>query len=100
VPLAAWSQALPATAADIQAGYRPVPASHLACSQSCHRAQAPDERDARGRAAGIVSQLGATVLPRAVSSVAHDHADELPEVNRALPGSSAAQKGRPPSESP
>ena len=34
---------------------------------------------------GIVT--GATVLPRAVSRVAHDHADELPEVNRALPGS-------------
>jgi hypothetical protein len=31
--------------------------------------------------------MGATVLPRAVSHVAHDHADELPEVNRALPGS-------------
>jgi hypothetical protein len=31
--------------------------------------------------------MGATVLPRAVSHVAHDHADELPEVNRAPPGS-------------
>lgn len=30
---------------------------------------------------------GATVLPRAVSHVAHDRADELTEVNRALPGS-------------
>ena len=27
------------------------------------------------------------VLPRAVSHVAHDHADEPIEVNRALPGS-------------
>ena len=46
------------------------------------------ECHARGRAIGIVSQMaGAMVLSRAVSHVAHDHADELTEVNRALPGS-------------
>jgi hypothetical protein len=46
------------------------------------------ERHARGRAIGIVRQMaGAMVLSRAVSHVAHDHADELTEVNRALPGS-------------
>ena len=53
-----------------------------------------------GRAIGIVSQMaGAMVLSRAVSHVAHDRADELTEVNRANPGSWAAQKGRPPSVS-
>jgi hypothetical protein len=46
------------------------------------------ERHARGKAIGIVSQMaGAVVLSRAVSDVAHDHAGELTEVNRALPGS-------------
>jgi hypothetical protein len=36
--------------------------------------------------AAIFSQMvGAMALPRAVSHVAHDHADELIEVNRALP---------------
>lgn len=46
------------------------------------------ERHARGRAIGIVRQMArAMVLSRAVSHVAHDHADELTEVNRALPGS-------------
>ena len=41
-----------------------------------------------GRPIGIVSQMaGAMVLSRAVSHVAHDHAGELTEVNRALPGS-------------
>jgi len=50
--------------------------------------RALNERRARGRATGIASQTaGAAVLPRAVSHVAHDHADELTEVNRALPGS-------------
>ena len=46
------------------------------------------ERHARERAIGIVSQMAAAiVLSRAVSHVAHDHAGELTEVNRALPGS-------------
>jgi hypothetical protein len=46
------------------------------------------ERHARGRANGIVSQMaGAMVLSRAVSHVAHNHAGELTEVTRALPGS-------------
>jgi len=41
---------------------------------------------ARG-AIGIFSQMvGAMVLPRR-GHVAHDHADELIKVNRALPGS-------------
>ena len=41
-----------------------------------------------GRATGIVSQMaGAIALSRAVSDVARDHADELTEVNRAVPGS-------------
>jgi hypothetical protein len=39
-----------------------------------------------GRPIGIVSQM-AGAIPRAVSHVAHDHAGELTEVNRALPGS-------------
>jgi hypothetical protein len=41
-----------------------------------------------GRAIGIVSRMaGAMVLSRALSHIAHDHADELTKVNRALPGS-------------
>jgi hypothetical protein len=43
--------------------------------------------------------VGAMVLPRAVSHVAHDHADELIEVNRRSPGLLGAQKRRPPSAS-
>jgi len=39
-----------------------------------------------GRPGGIVSQM-AGAISRAVSHVAHDHAGELTEVNRALPGS-------------
>ena len=45
-----------------------------------------------GRPTGIVSQV-AGAISRAVSHVAHDHAGELTEVNRAFPGSWAAQKG-------
>jgi len=68
--------------------YRPGPGSHLACSQPCHRAQGTGRTSCPREGPGIVSQLaGATVLPRAVSRVAHDHADRLPEVNRARPGS-------------
>lgn len=39
-------------------------------------------------AVGIFSRqlVGTMGLPRAVSHVAHDHADGLIEVNRALPG--------------
>jgi hypothetical protein len=39
-----------------------------------------------GRPIGIVSQM-AGAISRAVSHVAHDHAGELTEVNRALLGS-------------
>ena len=39
-----------------------------------------------GRPTGIVSQM-AGAISRAVSHVAHDHAGELTEVSRALPGS-------------
>jgi hypothetical protein len=39
-----------------------------------------------GRPIGIVSQV-AGAISRAVSHVAHDHAGEFTEVNRALPGS-------------
>jgi hypothetical protein len=39
-----------------------------------------------GRPIGIVSQV-ADAISRAVSHVAHDHAGEFTEVNRALPGS-------------
>ena len=98
MPLAAWSRTLPAKAATSRPGTARVPAAHLACSQPCHRAQGTERTSCSREAPGIVT--GATVLPRAVSRVAHDHADELPEVNRALPGSWAAQKGRLPSASP
>ena len=39
-----------------------------------------------GRPGGIVSQM-AGAISHAVSHVAHGHAGELTEVNRALPGS-------------
>jgi hypothetical protein len=42
---------------------------------------------ARGAIGIFQPDVGAMVLPRAVSHVAHDHADELIKVNRALPGS-------------
>jgi hypothetical protein len=46
------------------------------------------ERHARERGYRDLQQtVGAMVLPRAVSHVAHDYADELIEVNRALPRS-------------
>jgi hypothetical protein len=72
---------------DIQNEYRPGlerPAGLFSALSNVPRA--PNVL-ARG-AIGIFSRWwGAMVLPRAVSHVAHDHADELIEVNRALPGS-------------
>jgi hypothetical protein len=72
---------------DIQNEYRPGlerPAGLFSALSNVPRA--PNVMLARG-AIGIQQMVGAMVLPRAVSHVAHDHADELIEVNRALPGS-------------
>jgi hypothetical protein len=52
------------------------------------------ERHARGEAHRDRQPVAGAIVPsRAISHVAHDRAGELTEVNRALPGSWAAQKG-------
>ena len=73
---------------DIQNEYRPGlerPAGLFSALSNVPRA--PNVLLARG-AIGIFSRWWAPwCSPRAVSHVAHDHADELIEVNRVLPGS-------------
>jgi hypothetical protein len=88
VPLAALVANAARKGDDIRTEYRPGFDSHRACSRPCHGAQGTETSCSRGRAIGIVSRtVGAMVLSRALSRIAHDHADELTKVNRALPGS-------------
>ena len=99
MPSLPWSRTLPAKATTSRTEYPPgsrQPPGLFSALPPCQGTG----RHARERVIGIVSQMaGSMVLSRAVSHVAHDHADEPTEVNRANPGSWAAQKGRPPSVS-
>jgi hypothetical protein len=86
-PRPPWSRTLPAKATTSRPGTAPVSTATWPVLSAVERTEGA-ERHARERGYRDLQQMvGAMVLPRAVSHVAHDHADELIEDNRVLPGS-------------